>query len=676
MRARASVLALALAAAAGSSLGSAAEAPDELGALSLEELSNVSVSTATRREQRLDQVPAAVWVITQDDIRRSGATSIPEALRLAPGLHVARIDASTWAVSSRGFNSRFANKLLVLMDGRTLFEPSFGGVFWNVQDTVLDDVERIEVIRGPGTALWGTNAVNGIINVLTKPPAQTQGLLVASNWSPGEERASALRFGGTSPALGEWRAWVKQSVADGARVAGTDGDDHWNALRGGARLERAIGDDVLNVQAEAYRHDGSHAYYEVAPSVPAPGMEERSSGASALVRWRRSLAAGGSLIVQGYVDDISLEGFHYAAHRTTFDLDLQHDVADRGGHRVTWGASARSTRDRIPATQFVRVSPDHLREQLFGTFVQDEWSLHPGVALTAGLKLEHHEAAGSAWLPNLRLRWAVDDRQTLWAAVARAVRQPARSELTLDARAPAVLYEVPLPTGRVLPVYAEAHGNPDLGAEEMVTAEAGWRRALGASTSLDVAAYWSRYRRLSELVVTDLRCAPSGLSLALAPDCALAAQELRLIGQYQDSGRTSTAGIEATVAWQAAPSWRLVGGGSWIDEHDRHSSSVNGDLLQPRAAPLLAQLRSTVNFGPDVEWDLFARYASGIDRYVVPAYVELNTRIAWRPAPRFELALVGHDLLHRRHLEQVSELQDIAPTPVGRTVLLQLRWAR
>jgi iron complex outermembrane receptor protein len=643
----------------------------DLAQLSLEELASISVSTATRREQRLDEVPAAVWAVTQDDIRRSGATSLPEALRLAPGLHVAQIDATTWAISARGFNGRFADKLLVLMDGRTLYSPSFGGVFWNVADTLLDDVERIEVIRGPGTALWGANAVNGVVNIITKSAAQTQGALATLDHSLGEGTAAALRVGGAA-AAGEWRTYVKRSAFDGAELSGGDGPDAWHESRAGARLDTTVApEQALRLQADAYEHVESHDYFPVPGVGPEPGTTERWTGASLVAQWRRTLADGGALAVQGYVDRARLDGFYFNESRTTYDLDLQHDLGAGGERQVLWGASARATCDRVPPTFFARVSPEHDCRRLYGAFLQQELALRPDLVVTAGLKAEYDDAAGPSWLPNLRLRWTVDEAQTVWAALSRAARQPSRSDLALEARAPERLGTALRPDGVEVPVYVALHGNPDLQAEVALAAEAGWRRAFGGAT-LDVATFWTHYDRLKEFSLGQLHCEPSGLPVAAHPSCLLATTALVQDSTMSSTGRTAMRGVEVTFSWQAADAWRLVGNWSWIDEASRRQTGPAS--AQPSPASHLAQLRSSLYLGHDVEWDLFARYASGVARFAVPQYVDLNTRVAWRPSPDLELAVVGRDLLHRRRVEQVSELHDVAPTPVHRSAWLQLRW--
>lgn len=672
------VVACAAAAGAGQARADDATSAAPLAELSLEELASIRVTTATRRDDQLNEIPAAVWVITQDDIRRSGALSIPEVLRLAPGLHVAQIDDSTWAISARGFNSRFSNKLLVLMDGRTLYSPAFGGVWWGAQTTSMEDIERIEVIRGPGGALWGANAVNGVINIITKRTAQTQGLHAAVEQAFGAGSNVSLRYGGTS-AAGDWRVYAKHSDYDGEPQGIDTGNDGWRHSQFGARIDRGDeSDSLFTLATEAYWHAADHEY--VLPPSGYDGMtQDKVSGASILARWTRVAASGGLLTAQTYLDHTSFDGPYFAQTLTMLDADVQYAAAPAGRHRVLLGASARVSRDHLPETPFVTITDPRDTASLLSAFVQDDYALRgDDLVLTAGMKLEHQDDSGSSWLPNLRLRWRIDEASTAWAALSRAVRQPGRGEMDWHLATPNPVGSFELPFGGALPVYTQLHGNPDMKAESVVTAELGWRRTW-SDFSLDVATYYSRYRRLRELQVLDLQCGPSGTSLFVDPSCLFFSQAVVSQASFVSTGRATARGGEIAASWQVVRPWRVTANYSFVDERTDASPGLTGGTAVSEPAKHIAQLRSSLYIGDRIEWDVFGRYVGSVRQFTSPnrlrAYVEVNSRIAWRPRPRLELALVGHNLLRKSHVEQFSELQDLVPSESERVVYAQLRWA-
>lgn len=656
----------------------AAAASPALAEMSLEELASMHVTTATRRDDRLNEIPAAVWVITQDDIRRSGAINVPEVLRLAPGLHVAQIDETTWAISARGFNSRFSNKLLVLVDGRTIYSPAFGGVWWGPQTMPMDDIERIEVIRGPGGALWGANAVNGVINIITKRASQTAGFRATGEYGIGSGASASARFGG-SAAGGDWRVYVKHSDFDGSPSGIDGGDDGWRQSQAGFRYDRGDEADTLfTLTADAYAHTAHHDYLLPAVGYTGP-REDELSGASLLARWQQTAEAGGTLTAQAYVDHTSFDGPYFAQTQTMLDADVQYALAPAGRHRALWGASARLSRDHLPNTPFVRITKPRDTATLLSAFLQDDYSLRPDqLVLTAGVKVEHHDEAGTSLMPNLRLRWRVDDASTAWAAVSRAVRQPGRGEIDWHLTSPNPVGSIALPTGASLPLYTALHGNAGLGIESVLTAELGWRRTWQDFT-LDVALYQSRYRKLRELDVIDLSCMPSGTSVFVNPACLFASTGVVSHAQFVNSGSARARGGEIAASWQVAPAWRLNANYSYLVERTQTSLGLTGTPTNYEPARHIAQLRSSLYLGNGVDWDVAGRYVGAVHQFVstasIPAYVEVSSRLAWRPTPRLELALIGLNLLRPSHLEQISELQDLAASQAERSAYLQVRWS-
>src|SRR5205807_1846799 len=399
--------------------------------MSVEDLMNMQVTSVSKRTQKVADAAAAVYVITQEDIRRSGATNIPEALRLAPGIQVARIDENKWAISSRGFNGRFADKLLVLIDGRSVYTPLFSGVYWNVQDVMLEDVDRIEVIRGPGATLWGANAVNGVINIITKSAKNTQAGLATAGGGNELRGFSNLRYGGTVNQDAFYRAYAKYfNVGSSTNAIGGNGTDNWDSLRGGFRGDwTPSGPDQVTLQGDMYR---SH-YGELLtiPSLNAPYSSTfpnagAISGGNILGRWAHDFGSS-STSLQVYFDNTNIsENSLFADHQNIFDIDFQHSFRLTDSQAVIWGVGYRSIGDNNDSSFTVSLQPNHNQLNQFSGFAQDEISLFDRrVQLTLGSKLEHNDFTGLEVEPNARILWNITPNQSVWTAVSRAARTPA-----------------------------------------------------------------------------------------------------------------------------------------------------------------------------------------------------------------------------------------------------------
>ncbi len=401
--------------------------------LSLEELLKVEVQTASRKSQRLQDVASAVFVISREDIERSGATSLPEVLRLAPGVQVARLANNRWAVSARGFNGRFANKLLVLMDGRSIYSPLFSGVLWEMEDTLLDDVDRIEVIRGPGAALWGANAVNGVINIITRNARDTRGTLAVAGAGSEERSFGALRHG-FAAGEGSVRLWAKGFSRDeSVDLSGNRGNDDWHAARAGFRGDwNANAGSRLTVSGSIYNSPTGDRWN--VPSVTSPSgaiatdIEQGGSGANLLLKHEWLPADGSASTLQAYVDRTEIDVIGVLGERrTTVDLDFQHRLAPGGAHDVIWGLSHRQSRDQIRSGPLISILPDHQTYQLTSAFVHDEITLQPErLKLALGARLEHNNYTGLEPQPNARLIWTPTAHQALWGALSRAVQNPVK----------------------------------------------------------------------------------------------------------------------------------------------------------------------------------------------------------------------------------------------------------
>ena len=587
----------------------------ELADLSLEQLSNVVVTSVSRQEERLGSVPAAIYIISGADIHRSGARSIPEALRLAPNLQVARVDARNYAITARGFNSPFENKLLVMIDGRSIYSPLFSGVFWDAQDVVMEDIERIEVISGPGATIWGANAVNGVINVITKAAADTQGGLMSA--AVGEHDADGqMRVGGTLPGGGRYRLYGKYAGADDTHTEkGVNTVTGWHHQQAGFRADWALAQGMATVSGDGY--DG---YLGQPGTVPI-----RISGANLQGRLTRKLANGDDLRLQVILDHTERnQPLAYDEHLDTLDLELQHAFRLGQSQYVIWGAGYRHAKDNVVNGPNFGFLPGDLDLNWGNLFAQDEIALLPQLKLTAGLKAEHNSYTGAEYLPNLRLAWNLDERQLLWISLSRSVRAPSR--IDRDLYAPTV----PIMVGGK-PVFALG-GGPDFQSEVARVAELGYRAQPTPKLSWSVTAYYSDYDRLRTLE-------PHPGSAAL----------------FSNMGEGSARGLELWGRWQAAGNWRLDGGlvlqrvMTDLRPGSQDASGSAGLATNDPSRHWL--LRSALDLSERLQFDATLRHTSSLPSPSVPGYSELDLQLLWKPRPDIEVALIGQNLLHSRHVE-------------------------
>ena len=617
--------------------------PPDLTELGLEQLMDIEVTSVSKRAELLFQAAAAVSVVTGDEIRRSGARTIPEALRFVPGLTVARIgDINSYAVSSRGFTDRLSDKLEVLVDGRTVYTPLFSGVFWDTTDTLMADIDRIEVIRGPGATLWGTNAINGVINIVTRPAAQTHGGLFSAKTGTEERSSESLRSGTAVGDAGDVRIYARHFERDSLKDE--DGADTYTVQRlGSAGLRsdwRPAAGHTLTVAGDAY--DGEREDTFVSP--PRTGDVE-TSGGNVRVHWAWQNSADSELSARAYYDHSKrfIPTIVFRERRDIGDLELQHRLI---GERNTliYGLSYRHSHDVTgdPPLVFIFV-PASETLQYYGGFVQDQFLITPGLELTAGSKFEHNDYTGWELQPNLRLGATLTETLFAWGAVSRAVRTPSRLDHDLA---------VFSPTFRV--------GNPDQEPEELIAYEAGARLFLTEALSADLALFYNDY--------DDLRS-----SEANPP-----------FGRFGNGVAGHSTGAELSMAWHALSSLDVRA--SYAQLHlDLETKPGSTDTGTPGAVEDLAsehQARLRVSWQPLPRWstDAFLRYQSSLCRTYpsgerkLPGYAELNLRTAWRPWPDLELALLGENLLHRRHGEFLTEIET-SYAEIPRSGLIELTWA-
>lgn len=602
-------------------------AAKQLVELSLEELANIEIISAAKRPQKLREAASSIYVITRQDILHAGATTLAEALRLAPNLQVARQTASQYAISARGFNSTTANKLLVLIDGRSVYTPLFSGVFWDVQDTLLEDIDRIEVISGPGATLWGANAVNGVINVVTRQAGETVGSLAVAQAGT-RERGAAVRHGGKLPGDAAWRVYGKVNDLDGTdNAAGASMQDAWRIGQGGFRYDRKSGAEGLTLQGDAYSGSSRQPVFD----------RKTFEGANILGRWTRRLGAASDLQLQAYYDytrrvypGIFGETLH------TVDIEGQHALR-LGWHEVVWGAGYRFSDDSVQNSALLAFLPPHRTFHTANAFVQDDIQLIAGrLNFIIGAKLEHNSFSGYDFQPNLRLSWKASERHHFWGAISRAARAPSRIDADFFAA---------LGPGQFLA------GGPNFASERLTAYELGWR-GNNPSGSLSTTLFHHRYERLRNLEFV----APGVLNLT----------------NFM-SGEGS--GIELWGEVRPRPTWRLQFGYTYLHKVLRLPPNST-DPLGTRAAgsdpPHQWSLRSSLELATNLDWDVALRRVGALSGTAIPAYGALDMRLAWKPVRHFELALIGRNLLDPRHAEFQS-------TPlaaeIGRSGLVKGTWA-
>jgi iron complex outermembrane recepter protein len=615
-------------------------APSELKKLSVEELLDIDVTSVSKYPEKLSSAAAAVSVLTQEDITRSGVTNIPDALRLVPGLDVAQVDAHTWAISSRGFNDVFANKLLVLMDGRSVYTPLFSGVFWEVQDTFLPDIDRIEVVRGPGATLWGANAVNGVINIITKSARDTQGLLLYGGGGTEEQGITGARYGAKINDDAFVRIYAKYFNRDSSVLPDdTDAHDSWDMFRAGFRLDwDPTHQDSVTVQGDIYTGQQDEVYAVPTTTFPFSGIirsTDNVSGGNVLGRWSERFSADSELTVQTYYDRTVRNSGVFAENRDTGDIDVQHRFGLGERQEIIWGFGFRITHDDVLNSLNVALVPDSRTLKLYSAFVQDDIVIVPEqLRLTIGSKFEHNDFTGFEVQPSIRLSWTPARSQTVWASISRAVRTPsvAESDVRLNPAPP-----VPLPPGTIT-----IFGNPNLLSEELLAYEIGYRTQPVNQLTFDVSAFYNHYDNLRS--VEPLTPGPVGPSQA----------ENKLFGE--------TYGAEISAKFQVFKHWRLEGNYSYLNiqvHREAGSRDVTSELMAEKSSPRNQfVIRSLLDLPWNVRFDGALRYVDTLPAPQIPSYLTLDLRLAWSPRKDLEIAIVGQNLLDDHHSE-------FAPTFVG-----------
>jgi iron complex outermembrane receptor protein len=606
----------------------------ELGQLSIEQLSNLPVTSVAKRAEPLGQAPAAIYVITHEEIERAGALSLPEMLRLAPNLQVFQTSAANYVVTARGFSGNtadqsFTNQLLVLIDGRSVYTPLYSGVYWDMQDVLPADVDRIEVISGPGAALWGANAVNGVINIITRNAADTQGLRLDVG-SGSQETAWDVRYGGKVGDSLAYRAYFRSyAERDTVTAAGQGGNDHWHRPQGGFRLDwTASAADSVTLQGDAYQ--GA----EAVPNSP----DESILGRNLTGRWTHTAPGFGSLQLQAYYDHtergaVASSGSFWL---DTYDIDAQHSFS-WGRNDVVWGGGGRFSRYQINGTSTLYFMPPSRDLDLANLFIQDTLAVADKAKVTLGLKLENDPFSGLAVLPNLRASYALNGGTLLWASVSRAVRSPTPFDQDVREKVGGQVFLT---------------GDSDFDPVSLTAYEAGLRGEWGARASLSASIYYNVYDDIRSIEVTPVTFIPL---------------------HWGNGIQGSVYGLEAWADYNATAWWRLGAGLNLMGEHFRFKPGASGllGLSQVGDDPgQVFKLKSSMTLPHGVMLDAYLRYYGALPDPSVPAYTELTARLAWAATDKLRLAVSGQNLLNPKHQEFPAPGANAVP----RSVFVSLSW--
>lgn len=609
--------------------------------LSLSELGNISVTTQSKQPEQVWKTPAAIAVLTQEDIRRAGVTNVPDALRLVPGVEVARVSGDrNWAIGVRGFGDQFSKQVQVLIDGRSVYTPLFGGAFWTINHVMLEDIDRIEVIRGPGGTIWGANAVNGVINIITKNSKETQGTLLAAGGGSVDQFTGSFRYGG-----GNGRDYT-------FRVYGTgflrgpqwhpDGIDYDDSQLGqvGMRNDWERGRDQFTLQGDVYGAFLGDAQSISSFSPPGRIISYSTTdtiGGNVLGRWQRQLSQRSHLYLQGYWERTWRTGPNFGESRNTVDIDFLHRVAAGERNVLTYGAGAHLSPGRVeqivPTIAFV---PLDRTNRVFSVFLQDEITVVPGkVSFTLGSKFEHNQYTGFEYQPSARLLFTPTQTQSFWLAATRAVRTPSRVDTDIKVD----VFAVPTPL-----IYAQLIGDPNIRAERVISYEAGYRTLVHPRFYLDIAGFVNQHNDV--VSQSDFRIS----TVTVPPPTRLQFQV-----QYVNAIHGTSGGIEIAPNWRPFDRWELKGSYSWLRMDLRLkpfvTRTVTLDALQGSSPQHQVVVQSRIDLPRRFEFDQTYRYVSRLPGQSVAAYQTADVRFGWRPHERLEFSVTGQNLLQPHHAE-------------------------
>jgi iron complex outermembrane receptor protein len=633
--------------------------------MSLEDLMNIEVTSVSKKEQKLVGAAAAVHVITPEDIRRSGLNSLPEILRLAPGLDVAKIDGNKWAISSRGFNAQFSKMMLVLVDGRTVYLPSNSGVYWDEQEMMVEDIDRIEVIRGPGASLWGANAVNGVINIITKQAADTQGVLLSTIAGDEDRTVTSARYGDRAGGRGFYRVY-SNLLRRGDLPRDGDNQRHsdWTMLRGGFRSDwKLSAKDTLTVQGDLYRETAGLGFRVPILTPPYADVfdgKEETAGGNLVANWRHQRSDRSIFSLKGYFDHAAKETRVLLEDRSTLDADFQHLWSGLPRHEIVWGMGFRYNVTSFRNSATLAFLPERRTQRLASGFVQDEIRLIPEtLSVIVGSKLEHNDFTGAEVQPSVRFVWMPNPRTALWGAVSRAVRTPSY----FDEGAELALASFPGEQG--LATLLQLFGSEQGRSETLRAHELGYRSQLSGRIAIDWTGFYNVYHDLQTWEPREPFTSSEPLPFHLV---------LPLV--ISNGMRGESLGFEMAATWDITPRWRATSAYALL-HMQLHLDAASGDFVSEsaeRKSPRhQAQLRSELDLSRRLQFDASVYYVGPLPALAVPAYTRLDARLGWRPLVPLEISVGGQNLQGGLHLEYISE-GPFAPSRVGRSFYGRATW--
>ena len=631
--------------------------------MDLEQLMNIEVVSASKKSQSLLKTAAAIHVISEEDIRRSSATSLPELLRGVPGLQVAQIDANKWAVTIRGFNSRFSNKLLVMVDGRSIYTPLFSGVFWNMQDMLLDDIDRIEIIRGPGGALWGANAVNGVINILTKKAQETQGTQI-SFIGGSQERILSARYGGALNDQTSYRLFAKgRHIENFKNTPQNQANDQWRNFTTGFRVDGDLNaNDKWMLQGNY--NVGTADQTAINSSLTPPttetinGQIDYQSG-NVLFRWEKQHAVDNKWRIQAFYDYFKRHTFSVTNQVHTLDLDIQNQLSSLKflkNHDIVWGLGYRGVFDELESSFAFSFSPERRNYNTFSAFIQDEIQLNEVLRLTLGSKIEHNDFTGFEYQPNARMLWEVNDRHSVWGSVSRAVRIPSRADSDIRIN----LAATPGTSSFTPPTLLSAFGNKNIVSEKVYAFEMGYRSLLTNTFTLDTALFYNYYDDLISNNVTF-----AGIETQPAP------AHLLIANTFDNIMKASSYGAEIIAKWQAADFWQLSSSYTWFKIDAKFKNTITGssnDVFIDENSDPQHQFSVRSQFQLPYNWafDSIFYYTDKLLAQNVTDQARLDLRLGWTPTPRLDLSVVAQNITNKQH-QEFSSL-DVLNTQIPRNI--------
>jgi iron complex outermembrane receptor protein len=640
--------------------------PAALKNLSLEELSQIEVTTPSKTPTRAFQTAAAITVLTGEDIKRSGANSIPEALRLVPGVEVARIDGNKWSIGIRGFGSRLSRSVLVLIDGRTVYTPLFAGTYWEVQDTLMEDIDRIEVIRGPGGTIWGPNAVNGVINVITKDARETQGTLASVGGGNEEQGFADFRYGGGNKNFG-YRFYGKAFTRSPEVHSDGKNFDDWRAAQTGMRMDwTGRHQDTFTLQGDLYDEEAGERVDATSYTAPFDRIIDGNallSGGNIMGRWTRVLSDRNDIQIQTYYDRTNRHEPNFGETRNTFDVDFLQRLRLPARQHVSWGLGARiGPVHDIEVVSGLTFLPSDRTDYLLTGFLQDDIGLiDQRLTLTLGTKVLRTNFTGVGLEPSARLLWTPTGNDTLWAAFTHGLRTPSDAEENFDLSG----FVGTGPNGT--PFFARFNANRLFAPEQLNGYELGYRRLLSRKIYLDIATFYNHYHDLFDEEITG----PVFLEATPAP------AHLLLPAQFRNGLRGATEGGEIAPEWRPTSYWRVRGSYSYL-HMNLGKAPGSGDIgtaatIEGSSPGHEVTVQSEIDFGKAFQLDLAYRYVSALPGQLVPSYSTGDARLAWRRG-EVELSLVGRNLLQPWHFESGGDPGPLVA--IKRSVYAKIAWTR